>query len=152
MKSRIIFTILLSSTLLVACQTPSKRDTGAVIGGVAGGVLGKQIGSGTGRTAAIIAGTLVGAYIGGSIGQQMDDNDHYRAQRSLEFNQDNRPTTWRNPNTNTEYTVTPTRTYDETARSGPCREYTTEAVIEGRREIIHGTACRQYDGTWRASN
>jgi len=151
MKSRIIITALLSTTLLVGCQQPSQRDTGAVIGGIAGGILGNQIGSGSGRTAAVIAGTLVGAYMGGSIGQQMDDNDHYRAQQALERNRTNYPTTWNNPDTGYEYTVTPTRTY-ETDRSGPCREYTTEAVIDGRRESVHGTACRQSNGTWRASN
>jgi surface antigen len=151
MKSRIIITALLSSALLAGCQQPSQRDTGAVIGGIAGGVLGNQIGGGSGRTAAVIAGTLVGAYIGGSIGQQMDDNDHYRAQRALETSRTNYPTSWNNPDTGYEYTVTPTRTY-ETTTSGPCRDYTTEAVIDGRREIVHGTACRQSDGTWRASN
>lgn len=151
MKSRIIIATLLSSALLAGCQQPSQRDTGAVIGGIAGGVLGNQIGGGSGRTAAVIAGTLVGAYIGGSIGQQMDDNDHYRAQRALETNRTSYPTTWNNPDTGYEYTVTPTRTY-ETERSGPCRDYTTEAVIDGRREIVHGTACRQSNGTWRASN
>ncbi|HEC16632.1 MAG TPA: glycine zipper 2TM domain-containing protein [Sedimenticola sp.] len=143
--------ILLSLSLLAGCQqTPTKRDTGAVIGGIAGGVIGNQIGGGSGRTAAIIAGTLVGAYIGGSIGQQMDENDRYKAQQALERYPTNKPSTWRNPDTGNEYTVTPTRTYE--SASGPCRDYETEAVIGGRSEVVYGTACRQPDGTWRATN
>lgn len=57
---------------------------------------------------------------------------------------------WQNPDTGYRYAVTPTRTYAEDAR--PCREYTTEAWINGRRETVYGTACRQADGTWQASN
>lgn len=151
MKSQIVIITLMSMMLLPGCQQPSQRDTGAVIGGIAGGVLGNQIGRGSGRTAAVIAGTLVGAYIGGSIGQEMDDNDYYRAQRALETNRTNYPTTWHNPDSGYEYTVTPTRTYTTSDR-GPCRDYTTEAVIEGRHEVVHGTACRRSDGSWWASN
>jgi len=151
MKSKIVTIVLISITLLAGCQQVTKRDTGTVVGGVAGGILGNQIGSGSGRTVAIIAGTLVGAFIGSSIGQQMDDNDHYRAQRALETSRTNQSTSWRNPDSGYDYTVTPTRTY-ETPTSGPCRDYSTEAVIGGEREIIYGTACRQSDGTWRATN
>ena len=151
MKSRVIITALIFTVLLAGCQQASQRDAGAVIGGIAGGILGNQVGSGSGRTAAVIAGTLVGAYIGGSIGQQMDDNDHYRAQRTLEMNRTNYPTSWRNPDSGNEYTVTPTRTYSTPSHS-PCREYTTEAVIEGRREVVHGTACRRSDGSWWTSD
>lgn len=33
--------------------------------------------------------------------------------------------------------------------SGPCREYTIDALIDGRERIVNGTACREPDGTWR---
>jgi surface antigen len=149
MHFRIITGALLAMLLLAGCQT-TQRDTGTVIGGIAGGLLGNQIGKGSGRTAAIIVGTIAGAYIGGNIGQQMDDNDRYRSQQAMEHNRLNETSSWRNPDTGHSYQVTPTRTY-ETA-SGPCREYTTDAVIDGRRETVYGTACRQPDGTWQASN
>jgi hypothetical protein len=35
------------------------------------------------------------------------------------------------------------------AQKGPCREYDTEIAIEGRRQAMRGTACRQPDGRWR---
>ncbi|WP_321528648.1 RT0821/Lpp0805 family surface protein [Sedimenticola selenatireducens] len=150
MYSRWLIPLLILLFLLTGCENLSKRDTGTVLGGIAGGILGNQVGGGSGRTAAIIVGTLAGAYIGGSIGQQMDDNDRYRSQQALESNPINRTSSWRNPDSGNSYQVTPTRTY-ETA-SGPCREYTTEAVIDGRTETVYGTACRQPDGTWQAAN
>jgi surface antigen len=150
MKTKAPLIILTALALLSGCQQATKQDAGGVIGGIAGGVLGNQVGSGSGRTAAIIAGTLIGAYAGSAIGKQMDENDRYRAQQALETTPTHQHTSWKNPDTSTEYTVTPTRTYD--AASGPCREYTTEAIINGKQEVVYGTACRQPDGSWRATN
>ncbi len=141
--------LALSFALLAGCQT-TQQQTGTVLGGVAGGLLGSQVGGGRGTTAAIIVGTLAGAMIGGYIGQQMDENDRYRQQQALERAPTNQPTSWRNPDNGTQYTVTPTRTYD--SAEGPCREYETEAIIDGKREVVVGTACRQSDGSWRAVN
>ncbi len=36
--------------------------------------------------------------------------------------------------------------------SGPCREFQTHIIIDGKSEPAHGTACRQPDGTWRVVN
>jgi surface antigen len=147
-----IFTVLFSviiSVSLLGCQTATKEDTGQVVGGLLGGVLGSQVGKGKGRTAAIIAGTLAGAYFGGKIGKSMDEADRQKAYNSLEYNQTNQPSSWRNPDSGNAYTVTPTNTYN--SASGPCRDYTTEVVIDGRRETATGTACRE-NGTWRVIN
>jgi surface antigen len=38
------------------------------------------------------------------------------------------------------------------AQPGPCREFQTEIIIDGRRQPAHGTACRQPDGTWHVVN
>ncbi len=134
--------------LLPGCATDGPREqAGTVIGGVLGGVLGAQVGRGSGRTAAIIAGTLAGAVIGGAVGQSMDYNDRRRVAETLEGVRTGVPATWRNPDTGVEYSVTPTRTYD--TATGPCREFTTEAIIGGKRETVYGTACRQPDGSWR---
>ncbi len=149
MSIRLIICILLSSFLITGCQTTSK-DTGTVIGGVIGGVLGSGIGKGKGRTAAIIVGSIAGAFIGGAIGKNMDENDRHRSQRALENNRVNQTSAWQNPDNGNSYEVTPTQTYD--TASGPCREYTTEAVIDGKQETVYGTACRQPDGSWQSSN
>ena len=150
MRTQILRSIMLSTLLLAGCESATKQDTGAVMGGILGGILGNQIGKGDGRTAAIIVGTIAGAYLGGHIGKEMYENDRYRTQRTLESTPVNQTSSWRNPDSGTSYEVTPTRTYQTS--SGPCREYTTDAIIDGRRETVYGTACRQPDGSWQASN
>ena len=134
---------------LTACN-PTKQDVGTIVGGGTGAFMGSQIGSGTGQLAAVAIGTLVGGYLGSSIGQQMDELDRYRAQEALETAPTGTTARWKNPDTDIEYNVTPTQTYD--TATGPCRDYTTEAVIDGRADIVYGTACRQSDGNWHAMN
>lgn len=121
-----------------------------VIGGVLGGVLGSQVGRGDGRTAAIILGSLAGAAIGGSIGQSMAEVDKRKTSQALENVRTGVPTSWRNPDSGNQYVVVPTRTYE--APSGPCREYSIDAVIGGKRDKVFGTACRQPDGSWQVRN
>lgn len=119
-----------------------------VIGGVLGGMLGNEIGGGgRGETAAIIAGTMAGAAIGGAIGRSMDTTDRLRTGMALENVRTGVSTTWRNPDTRTDYAVTPTRTYETS--SGPCRDFTVQSLMDGRQQQVTGTACRQPDGTWR---
>jgi surface antigen len=139
---------LLLAAGLAACDSPpTRRDVGMVIGGVIGGVIGQDFGRGEGRTAATIIGTLIGASIGGQIGRSMDDSDRLKTAHALESVRTGVPSQWVNPDTGHRYTVVPTRTYD--GASGPCREYTVDAVIGGRVEKVVGTACRQADGSWR---
>jgi surface antigen len=140
---------LLASTLLLsgcANQYGSQEQAGMIIGGALGGVLGSEIGGGRGRTAAIIVGTLAGAAVGGAIGRSMDETDRLKTALALENVRTGVTSTWRNPDTAAEYSVTPTRTV-ETA-SGPCRDFTMEGLIGGQRETIFGTACREPDGSW----
>ncbi|MEO5703225.1 MAG: RT0821/Lpp0805 family surface protein [Gammaproteobacteria bacterium] len=143
---------------LAACQTTdphgqqtsgvNKQQAGTVVGGVLGGVLGSQIGDGKGQIAATIGGALLGGLLGGSVGASMDRNDEMRAYQAMENNRVGQVSTWRNPDTGSQVTVTPTRTY--TGASGQtCREYDTRVTIDGRREDAHGTACRESDGSWR---
>ena len=137
---------------LTGCATyqGQQEQAGMVIGGILGGVLGSEVGGGRGRTAAIIAGTLAGAAIGGAVGRSMDEVDRMKTAQTLETVRTGVPAQWRNPDTGTSYTVVPTRTYDTT--SGPCREYTIDAVIGGRPEKVYGTACRHPDGSWRVES
>ena len=149
LKALSISLLVATGLVLSGCQT-TKEQQGQVLGAIAGGVLGSQVGGGSGKTAATIAGTLLGGFIGGNIGRQMDDGDRYRAGHALESTPTYQSSSWQNPDTGNRYAVTPTRTYYDSTR--PCREYTTEAWIDGRKETIYGTACRQPDGSWQASN
>lgn len=150
MKTKISIVFSIAILLLLTGCNPTKQDIGTLVGAGSGAFIGSQIGGGTGQLAAVAIGALLGGYIGGSIGQDMDELDQYKTQQALETSPTGSSVAWNNPDTDIDYSVTPTRTY-ETA-SGPCRDYTTEAVIEGRAEIIHGTACRGDDGSWHATN
>lgn len=149
MNRKTIPAALVATCMLVGGCTaqPTKQDAGMVIGGVLGGVLGSQVGHGDGTTAAIIVGTMLGAAIGGSVGKSMDDVDRLKANQALETVRTGVPTSWKNPDTGNAYTVTPTKTVETS--SGPCREYTIDAMIGGKPEKVYGTACRQADGSWK---
>lgn len=150
MSARACFLVVLVLSVAVGgcAQAPTREQTGMVIGGILGGYLAKDIGKSEGEeAAATIIGTLLGAALGGAIGRSMDEVDRLKTGSTLETVRTGVSSTWRNPDTGTHYTVTPTRTF-ETA-SGPCRDFTVEAMIEGRTETVYGTACRQPDGTWR---
>ena len=135
---------------LTACETPpTKQQTGAVTGAVVGGVVGSTIGGGTGRTVAIVAGTVAGALFGSHIGKRMDEADRLKAAQALENAPSGQRTTWKNPDSGAEYTMTPTRTYETS--TGPCRDFTVDARIDGKPEKVQGSACRQPDGTWKTT-
>ncbi len=120
---------------------------GIAAGGALGGFLGSKIGKGSGQLAATAAGALLGAFIGSEIAYSMDSLDQACVSRSLEGAPDNQTVTWRNPDTNADYQVTPVKSYDDTA-GRYCREYITEATIGGKVEQVYGTACYQPDGSW----
>lgn len=146
----LIISVTCISLMLGACATPGRGENeqaGMIIGSVIGGVMGAQVGKGRGRTAAIIAGTLIGSAVGGNVGRSMDETDRLKTAHTLETVRTNVSSSWHNPDTGNRYTVTPTRTYS--SASGPCREYTIDGYIGGKKEKIYGTACRQPDGAWK---
>ncbi len=146
-----LYVLLALTVTLAGCETaPTKQDQGVLIGAVIGGLLGNQVGGGSGRVLATMVGAVAGAAIGGSIGRSMDESDQLKAAHAFENVRTGVPTSWVNPDTRNEYTVTPTRTFDSS--TGPCREYTMEAIIGGEVEEIYGTACRQPDGSWKIQN
>jgi surface antigen len=150
---RLSVVALMVTVAMSGCQSgPTKQEVGAVTGGVLGGVLGAQVNRKheTTRTAAIIAGTLVGAAIGGHIGRSLDEHDRMKMAQTLETSPTHQATSWRNPDTGNDYTMTPVKTYEQ--QGTPCREYTLDAMIGGQPEKVYGTACRQADGSWRVSS
>jgi len=152
MNVKTLFSIILVFLFFSSgCATNDRpnEQAGMVIGGILGGIIGQEVGQGRGKTAATIVGTLIGASIGGSVGQSMDNTDRLKVSHSLETVRTGVPSTWRNPDTGSQYTVTSTRTYKKNA--APCREFTMDAVIGGANEHVYGTACRQADGSWKIS-
>jgi surface antigen len=152
MKKKILTAVLATLFLLMAgviasCETTSHSQQGEIIGGVLGGVIGAQVGEGRGKTAAIILGTLAGSMVGRHIGESMDDTDRMYTAQTLNNAKTGQSTTWINPDNGNEYTVTPTRTFEQT--EGPCREFRLDASVGGQDDQeVYGTACLQADGSW----
>ena len=138
------------SLCLVGCENMNKQDVGVLTGSAIGGLLGSQFGSGDGRIAATVAGAVAGGFIGGQIGHSMDKVDHMKMERVFEKTPTNQTTSWRNPDTRSQYAVTPTKTYYVNNR--PCRQYVVKAWIDGKQRNIHGRACRMPNGKWKAVN
>ncbi len=142
---------------LAACQQGelNKQTGGTIIGAGLGALVGSQIGSGGGQLAAVAVGTLAGAFLGSEVGKSLDRADRLAMQQTSQTALETTPThqvsSWRNPDSGHSGTVVPTRTYN-TPSGQNCREYTQTVTIDGRTETVRGTACRQYDGTWKIAN
>lgn len=146
-KLSIFLIVSMLSVGLLGCEGMSRGDAGLLTGAAAGALLGSTVGRGSGRAAAIAAGAVIGGAIGSEIGDSMDRQDRMEMTRALEKNRDGRASHWVNPNNGYDYEVTPTKTYYRGSRA--CREYTTTAIIGGKKQRIYGTACRTSDGDWK---
>jgi surface antigen len=131
-------------------DSSTNNVVGSLLGAAAGGLLGSQFGHGSGKSIMTIAGVLGGALAGGAIGRSMERPDAACVNQTLESGPTGQTVAWQNPDNGTTYNVTPTRTYQDEGR--PCRDYTTTAVIDGQTQTLHGTACRQDDGSWKAAD
>ncbi len=147
MNKLITIILLASLAFLAGCN---KQTIGSTTGAIVGGYVGSTIGGGSGRLVATAAGTLAGAMLGSSVGASMDELDQMKANRTFEHARTGSTSRWQNPDSGVQYAVTPTHTYETAA--GPCREYRTNATIDGRVETVYGTACRQNDGRWQTVN
>lgn len=138
-----ITTVLL---LLGGCTGGPKQNIGTIAGGIGGALLGSQFGGGKGRVVATAIGAIAGSMIGSSIGRFMDEKDKQLAsqtiQNSLETQPDNSASTWKNPNNQHQGTVIVKRTQEMPRQHKVCRDYVHTVIIDGKKERVHGRACR----------
>ena len=152
---RIALIALMAAALaLAACsQRPGQKETvGTIIGAAAGGLAGAQFGKGRGKLVTTTIGTLLGTLAGNEVGKSLDRADRLAVKRTTQESLESAPvgktTTWKNPDTGNEGTVTPEKTYQRDDGTY-CREFTQTIKVGGRTEEGYGTACRQPDGTWK---
>lgn len=122
---------------------------GTILGALFGAAAGSQFGKGTGKTVAIIGAAITGAIIGGEIGRTLDETDRLKTQNALENTPTGKTVSWKNPDTGSDISITPTRTW-RNDQNQPCREYSFWAYIDDYEEQVRGTACRMPDGKWAA--
>lgn len=95
-----------------------------------------------------VGGLVLGMALGSVVFRNMDGHDQGQFANTLESVPDGQPILWNNPNSGTQYSVTPMQTYQ--ASPGQfCREYSSTAMVGGRPQETYGTACRQPDGSWK---
>jgi surface antigen len=136
-----------NSALSKIFSTSKGNLIGSAAGGAIGGLLGNQVGKGSGNTLSTIVGVLGGALAGGYVGRSMDQTDQGCVGETLEHTPTSQSVAWRNPASGSSYWVTPTANL--TGPNGePCRNYITDAVVNGQAQRTENTACRQADGRW----
>ena len=135
------------SALSQILSTSKGNIVGSAAGGAAGGLAASQFGKGSGKTVATIVGVVGGALAGGYVGRSMDQTDQNCVGQTLEHAPTNQPVAWQNPGSSSSYWVTPTRNL-KGPKGEPCRNYITEAVVNGKVQRTENTACRQPNGSW----
>jgi surface antigen len=144
MKKSLILLCTGLSLLLASCtQQWNKGQSGAAIGAAGGAVAGQAIGH---NTEATLIGALVGTMVGYMIGNEMDKYDRQQLNHVYERGVSGQTSSWKNPDSGHMYNVTPNPA--TTGSSGPCRDAQIEAIIGGKPQITHSTACRDYNGQW----
>ncbi len=138
---------LLFLLLLTSCA--NKAQTGAAGGAAAGALIGQAIGHNTGGT---LIGAAVGTMLGYIVGNEMDKYDRQQLNHMYERGVSNQRSSWVNPDTGNQYTVTPQPAYQEPSSRKVCRRAEIEAVIDGRPERTYSTACRNEYGQWELQN
>jgi surface antigen len=94
----------------------------------------------------IFLGTMAVTLIGTTIYHHLSMNkaDQKQEQYVFENYSDGQSTNWTNSEGNS-YTMT----VNNTSSNGVCRQYQTVGIIDGNRETLTGTACRQANGYWK---
>jgi surface antigen len=139
------------SALQSVLSTSKGNIIGSLGGAAIGGLLGNQFGGGGGKGLLTAVGVVGGALAGGYLGRQMDPADHACVGRTLENTPTGQTVAWHDPQKDSSYWVTPTGNF-QGANGEACRNFTTQAVIDGKTQQVAGTACRQPDGSWRTVN
>ena len=134
---------LLFLLLLASCA--NRAQTGAVGGAAAGALIGQALGHNTGGT---LIGAAVGTMLGYIVGSEMDKYDRQQLDHMYERGVSNQRSSWVNPDTGNQYTVTPQPAYQEPSSRRVCRRAEIEAIIDGRPERTYSTACRNEYGQW----
>ena len=147
MKHLTVSLLICSLLFLTSCADSqySKGQQGAVGGAAYGALGGQMIGH---NTEATLIGMAVGTLIGYIVGNEMDKYDREQLNHVYERGVSGSSTAWVNPDNGNQYRVTPQPAYSEPKTNNPCRKAEIIAVIDGKEQVTHTTACRDANGQW----
>lgn len=147
--------VLTTSLAIGACSNDVQErrlESGTVVGAVAGGLIGSAVGRGSGRVAGAIVGTVIGGVIGNELARGMNERDRRMAAEAeldaLESGRDGERRSWRSAESSYRGDIVPGRRYHRGRTE--CRDYVHTIFVNGRDEVLRGTACREPDGSWRS--
>ena len=138
-----ILAILILAFLCSSCLT-TKGQMGAATGAAGGAMMGQIIGR---DAESVLIGAALGGLVGYVIGNEMDKYDREQLNTTYESSPSYEKSSWVNPDTGKEYSVTPQPAYQDTTYDRVCRKAEIEAVIDGKKEITEAVACRE-NGRW----
>jgi surface antigen len=141
----IIVALFLTSCTNLGVVEGHKGQVGAATGAAAGAIIGQAIGHDTEST---LIGTAVGGLLGYIVGNEMDKFDQRQLSHVYERGVSGHTSSWVNPDTGNQYSVTPQPAYHPPRSDKVCREAEISAIIDGRREKTYSTACRDQYGRW----
>lgn len=148
--SRFIPVLVVVSLVTGCADGPSKQTIGTGVGAVSGALIGSLFGRGLGTVAASAVGGLLGGWAGSTAGKAWDRADKEKAAEALDKAQEapvGETVAWNNPETGNSGAVTPVgESVDEAGNR--CRDYQSSITVDGKDDVVHGTACRQPDGSW----
>lgn len=149
--------VLAALVFLSGCSTMdpnagSQEKTGETFGAILGAGLGIILGEAVDCHGCALgfglAGAGIGSQVGRSIGRSMDQEDRAILNASINNNSTGQKTIWKNPDTQTQYSVTPTRTFQGPSAQ-PCREVIIgEKKVNGESQEVYTTACYDGAGGW----
>lgn len=148
MKNFIVPLCLMIAISLSSCGQMNKGQTGAGIGAASGALIGQAIGH---NTEATLIGVAIGGMLGYIVGNEMDKYDKEQLNHVYERGVSGQSSSWRNPDNNNTYQVTPQPAY-KNAQQRDCRQAEILATIDGKTEKTYSTACRNHDGQWELQN
>ena len=137
---------ILALSLMTACADMNKAQTGALGGAAGGAIIGQAIGH---NTEATLIGAAVGTLLGYIVGNEMDKYDKQQLNHVYERGMSNQSSSWVNPDTGNQYSVTPQPAYTNPQTDQPCRKAEIDAVIDGKMQKTYTTACRDQYGQWQ---
>lgn len=148
--------VVIATIFLIGCSASSgpKESEGTLIGGIGGAAIGTQFGSGSGVILGVALGALIGSQLGAAVGKSMDSNDQLMmgntALKALEYEPDNKVSTWENPNTRHMGDFIVTRTKERPNANTVCRDFIIEINTNGKKDRAYGRACRDVRDPKRA--
>jgi surface antigen len=144
--------LALSGCISSTSSREDKLAAGTIAGATAGALIGYSLlGSGTGQWVAALVLGAAGGYAGYEVTDRLTVWDRRvmqeTAYRSLTDAPAGETAAWRNPNTGSNGTITPLRTYLD-GDGQICRDYAAMIEVDGERYDGEETACRNAVGAW----